>query len=1012
MTKKVSMMQEYFDCLQDMISQYGDNVIVLWQCGAFFETYALGKRNKTKDIYDEGKTQVEAMRDICSMTIVAKKATYKNKDVFMAGFTKNEITLDNNINELMEKGYTVKVIIEDGSYDPIKKIRRRVLLNIFSPGTNFKSKTKETTNAIMCVWLEKVDKTLLTKSQVLICGCSIIDIFTGENDFMEFKKTGNNLNSSTTFDQLERFHSIHSPKEVIFIHNYKNEKKIDEIIQFCGIYPRQIRVFSLHKAKNKTTDIELEKNTLLFKKQNYQREILQQYYKSAKIDYNIFLETSELSNYLFSLQSFCYLLHYVKSHNPELVNNIYEPRYDNNTNKLILFNHALHQLNIVDTQVSAGKYSSLINLLNKCITPMGKRYFNKILLNPSIDETHLKKEYQIIEYVVDNYDELSFIRKDFRYIKDIEKLYRKIVLGDVFPCELGDFFQTLVMTKENYTKLMKFDDIKKYIHCELETSCYDSWSKLENKLKKYFNIKKIQEINNKKYEINFVNKGCYANLDKKYADFVDAHQKLICLQKYFDDTLLDYGNVGKKFVKYHETEKSPPYLELTTSRANNLKKQLSVIIKKTPGGIIRRCFLSKIDGKTKEFEFNLSNINFSSGTGNNKKINGSEMKKIYEDVYIKKGIFQQELKYTYKCILIELQEYMNPFRSLTDYIKTIDVLINKAYIAIENKYCKPEIVENDSAFFSAKSMRHPLIEKIQTEILYVPNDVSLGLDTKGILLFGTNAVGKSSLIKSMGICIVMAQSGMYVPCSEFKYKPYTKIFTRIIGNDNIFKSLSTFQVEMSEFNTIDNLSDENSLVLGDELCSGTEIYSARSLFSAGIIRLNKKGASHIFATHFHDLTNIEHIKNISSLKMKHMEVCYDESLDTLIYNRELKDGQGSKMYGLEVCKFLKFDPEFINLAYEIRNAEFPDSKNISDMKPSSYNNKLKGKCAFCENGAEEMHHLMPQKDADTNGTIEHYHKNHPANTLALCKSCHREETNNDRRRKAVLTTNGLMYKEI
>ena len=159
MTKKVSMMQDYFNCLQDMISQYGENVIVLWQCGAFFETYAIGKRNKIKDIYEEGKKQVEAMRDICSMTIVAKKAKYKGKDVFMAGFTKNEITLDNNINELMEKGYTVKVIIEDGE-DIVKGGKRRKLLSIFSPGTNFKTKTEETTNTIMCIWLEKRDKTL------------------------------------------------------------------------------------------------------------------------------------------------------------------------------------------------------------------------------------------------------------------------------------------------------------------------------------------------------------------------------------------------------------------------------------------------------------------------------------------------------------------------------------------------------------------------------------------------------------------------------------------------------------------------------------------------------------------------------------------------------------------------------------------------------------------------------------------------------------------------------------
>ena len=97
----------------------------------------------------------------------------------------------------------------------------------------------------------------------------------------------------------------------------------------------------------------------------------------------------------------------------------------------------------------------------------------------------------------------------------------------------------------------------------------------------------------------------------------------------------------------------------------------------------------------------------------------------------------------------------------------------------------------------------------------MPNDVEMGKREKGILLFGTNAVGKSSLIKSIGISIVMAQAGLFVPCSNFSYQPYNKIFTRILGNDNLFKGLSSFQVEMCEFKTIDNLSDENSLVLGD-----------------------------------------------------------------------------------------------------------------------------------------------------------------------------------------------------
>ena len=147
----------------------------------------------------------------------------------------------------------------------------------------------------------------------------------------------------------------------------------------------------------------------------------------------------------------------------------------------------------------------------------------------------------------------------------------------------------------------------------------------------------------------------------------------------------------------------------------------------------------------------------------------------------------------------------------------MDVLQSKAYIAHKYNYCKPEIEEHaEKSFCSFTGIRHPLIEHIQTNEIYVTNDLTLGKETDGLLLYGTNAVGKTSFIKSVGISVIMAQAGLFVPCQSFKYSPYTYIFTRILGNDNLFKGLSTFAVEMSELRTIITLANENSLILGDE----------------------------------------------------------------------------------------------------------------------------------------------------------------------------------------------------
>jgi len=326
----------------------------------------------------------------------------------------------------------------------------------------------------------------------------------------------------------------------------------------------------------------------------------------------------------------------------------------------------------------------------------------------------------------------------------------------------------------------------------------------------------------------------------------------------------------------------------------------------------------------------------------------------------------------------------------------------------------PEI--NDEAthsFFKAKDMRHVLIEHLQQDESYVPNDVELGYDTsqRGILLYGTNAVGKSSLIRSIGICIVMAQAGLFVPCSKFVYKPYKSVFTRILGNDNLFKGLSTFAVEMSELRTILNNTTEDSIVLGDELCSGTETTSAISIFIAGVIKLYNKLSSFIFATHFHEITNEECLKTLDMLVFKHMEVIYDASEDCLIYNRKLLDGPGASMYGLEVCKSLHLPDDFLELANSIRQDRCGD-ENILEMPKTRYNSKkIKGKCELCGAPGDDIHHLLPQHLANNEGFIGHIHKNHKSNLANICKKCHKEETKKDTKRRRTKTTKGMRLVE-
>jgi DNA mismatch repair protein MutS len=365
-------------------------------------------------------------------------------------------------------------------------------------------------------------------------------------------------------------------------------------------------------------------------------------------------------------------------------------------------------------------------------------------------------------------------------------------------------------------------------------------------------------------------------------------------------------------------------------------------------------------------------------------------------MYSLKERINEETTKTYLHVLSILEkDCLDKIDELSKYIAKLDVLQCKAYIAQTYNYCKPVInISNINSYVSAKGLRHVLIEQLQKSEIYVQNDIDIGNISSplGILLYGTNAVGKTSLIRGLGICVIMAQAGLFVPCSQFVFKPYNAIFSRILGIDNLFKGLSTFAVEMSELRMILRNANNNSLILGDELCSGTETESALSIFMAGLIQLHNKESSFIFATHFHEIIHFDEMTDLTRLALKHMAVHYDRELDCLVYDRLLRDGPGNRMYGLEVCKSLYLPEDFLESAYRIRSKYYPEVRGELSNKISHFNTKkIIGMCELCNNKiGEEIHHLQPQKNANDIGFIDGVHKNHPANLMSLCEMCHKK----------------------
>jgi DNA mismatch repair protein MutS len=461
-----------------------------------------------------------------------------------------------------------------------------------------------------------------------------------------------------------------------------------------------------------------------------------------------------------------------------------------------------------------------------------------------------------------------------------------------------------------------------------------------------------------------------------------------------------------EFVKLHETPKMEPTLISTKRRTTFLKKSFESREKS-----IELKYKSEFTDSDETFKLDIDNIDFIPYNGNNSNvcITNSTIRNIAVSINNSKNELLGILELYYNDFVNKFIENNNILDDLIQFISEIDILQCKCFIASKYNYCKPIITESDKSFFNFTGIRHCLIEQLNTREVYVTNDLELGNTNKkdysnGVLLYGTNAVGKTSFIKSIGISIIMAQAGLFVPCKTFEYYPYNYIFTRILGNDNIFKGLSTFAVEMSELRTILQFSNKNSLILGDELCSGTESDSALSIFVSGLEELHKNESSFMFATHFHEIVKYEEVKNLNKIKLYHMEVIFDKSTNKLMYDRKLKEGPGDSMYGLEVCKSLNLPQNFLDRAHELRVKYNNVYKNILDMDTSKYNSKkVKGLCEMCKiNIGTEIHHLEYQKNANKNNYLEEgFHKNHVANLVNICEDCHNNIHKNDTKKATV-----------
>ena len=830
---------------------------------------------------------------------------------------------------------------------------------------------------------------------------------------------------------------------------------IDDVISFANIHAYKIYKIYLTETQEKTKEKVKEKNivdnfekiALNCEKQIYQQELIDKIYGQGS-----YREKHEFQNYSIANQSLCFLIDFIYKHNPSLIKNISYPCFDNVNSKLILANHSLKQLNMISDQRHNGKLGCVVNFLNNCITNAGKRKFQYDLLHPLCDTNVLNDCYNVTEHLIKT--EFYKTIKDYLLnVRDIEKLERKVFLGKIDPKDFAVLYSNLSNVSKLFEKIITIKENKElaiYINKHINSNISNLCSIINNYIEQTFDLSKLDAIVIDKLnsydldELVFINENYNKEQNLLFKNNIDSRQQLEIIASYFSNLLSDYekpktpknkpktkkNNNNEEnndevnnetaneatnetnttsYVKIHETSKNEASLLITKRRASILKELLLKIIKNS-GAKCNINYVSKYNKINETIELDLSTIEFKNhGTNNsNNIIECPHIVKIAKTIQTSREDLIYTINKNYKNIVAEFNTLItnspNVNKSnlsllgiISQFIAQIDVCYARTYNAVKYNYCKPiinnELCENvKKSYVNFKKIRHCLIEHLNTNELYVTNDLSIGSNSNGILLYGTNAVGKTSFIKSLGIAIIMAQAGMYVPCEEFTYYPYEYLFTRILGNDNIFKGLSTFAVEMSELRTILKSATPTSIILGDELCSGTETTSALSIFVTSLEKLHSLESTFLFATHFHEVLDYEEVKNLNKMKIYHMSVLYDYNSNTLIYDRKLREGSGDSMYGLEVCKSLALPDDFIERAYSIRNKYNKSNVSMLEAKKSRYNsNKLRGQCELCNNyESTEVHHLQFQKNAKDGIINGEFNKNHKANLINICEACHQK----------------------
>ena len=983
---------EYLAYQHKYSSIYGkDKTIVFMQVGSFYEAYGT-------------ETEGFPLKKLSSLINVI--CTQKNKEIkevsrknpYMVGFQCPYLSKYMKI--LLNNNFTVVVFDQFKVNNPHAKKDEytRELAGVYSNGTYVENNVEYEnnnygSNHVMTLYIDEFLHFKSNKNIVTI-GITLLNNIT--NYSMVHESCGTDDDYFYALDETIRIIKSYKVTEIIVC--YKSNSLTEElIIKYLEL--ESIPKYYLINVEDKKTD-KMNIFNKDFLKVDYQNLYLSNVFDS--FDKHTILEEMSIDKKPMGTISLMIMVEYIKNHNTNLLKNLMYPEIFIHQNHLILGNNAIEQLNVINNnnlEVNIKQYQSLFDVINKTKTHMGKRFLKESLLNP-LSKTQKKKiieRYNYIEEIKENnlYIEID---KYMESISDIEKLHRKMSLNMLYPKEFG----LLDNSYKNIIELLFFTNKNDHLNNIItEPDIIEKVIQFKNHYSKLFDIDKMNQTSFSDMYNSFYNEGTYEDLDKLQFEVNEVQNILNDLVLKISSMIKDKVYMAGKKENFASVEMNTMegyYISITKRRLELFKEKLKSIKNKS----------IEINGKT----FNIDNFVIKDEKHlKNAKIFIKHNDIDTSNVMGKRDLLSKTLKKYYldDCCNLYLK-YNKVFQIIVKLISFIDFLNSGAKVANDFYYNKP-IIKNEnkemSSYLKAKSLRHPIIERINVETEYIPHDVILGNILKkdkmqnGMLVYGLNSAGKTSLMKSIGLAVILAQIGYFVPAEKFIFEPYNSLYARITGNDNLFKGYSSFQLEMIELEAIlkrIKYDGENILVIGDEIARGSEWKSGISIVSASLKRLSEANTSFIFASHLHELKNVSIVTKLDNLRFFNIAIEYDKATDKLIFNRKLIEGTGASVYGIKVAKYIIKDNDFIQDAENVLNEiERIESNDNIILKKSKYNSKvILNKCAICgykpKNLEKDLdtHHIVFQCHCENNRVInkKHINKNHSSNLCVLCKECH------------------------